>query len=86
MKKPEEYIQDAIDNIYECDQPYFDNEVTCVYDGNSEAIFKAIEQAQKDAWNEALDKAAEDVDHLWDNNEIMLFDIDKDSILSLKIK
>ena len=58
-----------------------------------ESVIEVLEMVQKEAWNEALDKAAENVnyikesyidkDNLWDYKYTT--EIDKQSILKLKL-
>jgi len=40
-----------------------------------------VHKAMKEACRQTLELAAENVEHLWDDNENELFDIDKQSIL-----
>ena len=50
MKNQLNILQEVINSIPEVDQPYFDNDDATIYDGNSSAIFKAMELAAKQAF------------------------------------
>jgi hypothetical protein len=56
MKKPEEYLENAVNRLHDSEQPYLDENV---YDGKLSPIIQAIKAAQEDAIRETVQKCVE---------------------------
>jgi hypothetical protein len=55
MKKPEEYLENAVNRLHDSEQPYLDENV---YDGKLSPIIQAIKAAQEDAIRETVKECA----------------------------
>jgi hypothetical protein len=93
MKKPIEYLKDAINIFPESDQPWFEDGI---YDGNYSPIIIAIQAAQEDAIRETVEECLKSVELFIDYKpiystttlppDIRSCGIKKDSILSVADK